>query len=102
MTLENVKTGIGLLEEKKIPLVRPDDYFAEMFKSDKQMKKIKERLVNQQTNIDKFEVRKRRRQDQKFAKKIKAFKEQQKHKQKKKEMQDVDKWRKEIKSREQY
>jgi rRNA-processing protein EBP2 len=37
ITLENVQLALKQLEIEKIPLKRPDDYFAEMYKSDKVM-----------------------------------------------------------------
>lgn len=40
-TLENVKKALSKLEELSIPYKRPDDYFAEMVKTDEHMLKIK-------------------------------------------------------------
>jgi len=70
MTVANVKAGISRLDEHKIQVSRPSDYLVEMIKTDEQMRKVKQRLMAQQTNIDKFEERKRRKTDQKFAKKV--------------------------------
>ena len=70
MTIQNVKAGIQRLDGMKISVARPPDYFVEMVKSDEQMKKVKQKLLKQQNNIEKFEERKRRKQDQKFAKKV--------------------------------
>ena len=68
--MTNVKEGIQRLEELKVPIQRPADYLVEMLKSDEQMRKVKEKLLSQQTNINKGEERKRRKEDQKFAKKV--------------------------------
>ena len=48
MTRENVKKGMEILVQAKIPISRPDDFFAEMIKSDEHMAKVKSRLVQQQ------------------------------------------------------
>lgn len=36
-----------VLVQAGVPIDRPDDYFAEMLKTDEQMKKIKARLMKQ-------------------------------------------------------
>ena len=33
--------AMGILVQAKVPIDRPDDYFAEMLKTDEQMKKVK-------------------------------------------------------------
>jgi len=45
MTRENVKKGMEILVQAKIPISRPDDFFAEMLKSDEHMAKVKSRLL---------------------------------------------------------
>lgn len=37
-----------ILIQSKVPISRPDDFFAEMMKSDEHMKKVKARLLKQQ------------------------------------------------------
>jgi rRNA-processing protein EBP2 len=48
MTRENVKKGMEILIQAKVPISRPDDFFAEMLKTDEHMAKIKSRLIQQQ------------------------------------------------------
>jgi rRNA-processing protein EBP2 len=45
MTRENVKKGMEILVQAKVPISRPDDFFAEMLKSDEHMAKVKSRLL---------------------------------------------------------
>ncbi len=47
LTRENVKKGMQILVQAKIPISRPDDFFAEMLKSDEHMAKVKSRLLQQ-------------------------------------------------------
>jgi rRNA-processing protein EBP2 len=37
-----------ILIQAKVPISRPDDFFAEMLKTDEHMAKIKSRLIQQQ------------------------------------------------------
>ena len=45
MAIRGVEQGEKYSEKCKIPFRRPDDFFAEMVKSDEQMGKIKDRLI---------------------------------------------------------
>lgn len=45
MARENVKKGMEILVQAKVPISRPDDFFAEMLKSDDHMAKVKSRLL---------------------------------------------------------
>jgi rRNA-processing protein EBP2 len=45
LTRENVKKGMEILVQAKIPISRPDDFFAEMLKTDEHMAKVKSRLL---------------------------------------------------------
>ena len=51
MARENVKKGMEILIQAKIPISRPDDFFAEMIKTDDHMGKVKSRLVQQQQKV---------------------------------------------------
>lgn len=54
-TRDNVVQGMRFLIQAKVPIARPDDFLAEMLKSDRQMADIKKRLLMQQTKIKTFE-----------------------------------------------
>mmetsp|Transcript_117860 Transcript_117860/g.164168 ORF Transcript_117860/g.164168 Transcript_117860/m.164168 type:complete len:147 (+) Transcript_117860:208-648(+) len=55
VTRENVMKGMQILVQAKAPISRPDDFLAEMLKSDEHMAKIKSRILKQQTKIKAFE-----------------------------------------------
>jgi len=65
-----------------------------MLKNDEHMKKVRAKLVIQQTSINKFEERKRRTHDKKFAKQIKAHNMQEKHRKKKRALEEIEQWKK--------
>ena len=81
-TRENVKKGMEILVQAKIPISRPDDFFAEMLKTDDQMGRVKNRILKQQKKINNFEEKKQRMENKKFHKAIKAYKQMEKHKEK--------------------
>jgi rRNA-processing protein EBP2 len=70
ISLKNAAKGINKLKEKNQKLNRPDDFFAEMVKSDVQMGKIKKQIVTEQIRIKKFEEKKQKMQNIKFAKAV--------------------------------
>jgi rRNA-processing protein EBP2 len=61
------------LQQSSVSIARPDDYFAEMLKTDVMMAKVKNRLVKQQVKIQNFEERKNRLENKKFAKAVPLF-----------------------------
>jgi len=50
-TRENVMKGMQILVQAKVPISRPDDFFAEMVKDDTHMAKVKSKLLKQQHKI---------------------------------------------------
>lgn len=44
-TRENVMKGMQILVQAKVPISRPDDFFAEMLKDDAHMAKVKSKLL---------------------------------------------------------
>ena len=79
MARENVKKGMEILVQAKIPISRPDDFFAEMLKTDEHMAKVKSRLLQQSKKVASFEEKKQRFENKKFHKAIKAYKQGEKH-----------------------
>lgn len=57
--------------ESKIKINRPEDFFAEMLKSDKMMENIRKKIIDETTHIKKFEERKQKMQNVKFSKAVK-------------------------------
>ena len=90
----------GMIELKKLgeKLNRPDDYFVEMLKSDEQMMKVKKQIINEQQYIKRFEAKKQKMQNIKFAKSIKDFQNKEKSSFKRQTLQGVEKWKKHIKN----
>ena len=79
MTRENVMKGMEILVQAKVPISRPDDFFAEMLKTDHHMSKVKSRLLQQQHKIENFEERRNKLENKKFHKALKAHKQNVKH-----------------------
>jgi rRNA-processing protein EBP2 len=77
---------------------RPDDYFVEMLKSDEQMIKVKKQIINEQQYIKKFEAKKQKMQNIKFAKSIKDFQNKERSSFKRQTLQGVENWKKHIKN----
>ena len=90
----------GMIQLKKLgeKINRPDDYFVEMLKSDEQMLKVKKQIINEQQYIKKFEAKKQKMQNIKFAKSIKDFQNKEKSSFKRQTLQGVEKWKKHIKN----
>ena len=90
----------GMVELKKLgeKLNRPDDYFVEMLKSDEQMTKVKKLIINEQQYIKRFEAKKQKMQNIKFAKSMKDFQNKEKSSFKRQTLEGVEKWKKHIKN----
>ena len=90
----------GMIQLKKLgeKINRPDDYFVEMLKSDEQMVKVKKQIINEQQYIKKFEAKKQKMQNIKFAKSIRDFQNKEKSKFKRQTLQGVENWKKHIKN----
>ncbi|XP_061488621.1 probable rRNA-processing protein EBP2 isoform X2 [Rhineura floridana] len=66
----SVLEALPRLHQLKIPTRRPDDYFAEMAKSDQQMQKIRQKLKSKQEAMEKSERAKQLRALRKYGKKV--------------------------------
>lgn len=90
----------GMIELKKLgeKINRPDDYFVEMLKSDEQMLKVKKQIINEQQYIKRFEAKKQKMQNIKFAKTMKDFQNKERSKFKRDTYEGVEKWKKHIKN----
>jgi len=92
--LDTLKQAKILLQAAKVPITRPDDYFAEMLKSDEHMSKVRKRLLSEQERIKSAEDRRRQRELKTFGKKVQVEREQEKEKRKKSNIESIKKWRK--------
>lgn len=68
--LAAVRVAQGRFERMGVPHARPDDYFAEMLKSDRHMTKVKQRMIQEQTEMQAAEERRKQRANKKFGKQV--------------------------------
>ncbi|XP_054901359.1 probable rRNA-processing protein EBP2 [Poeciliopsis prolifica] len=89
-----VLDALPLLKAHNIATKRPDDYFAEMAKSDQQMQKIRQKLITKQMILERSEKAKKLREQRKFGKKVQTEVIQKRQKEKKAMMSAVKKYQK--------
>jgi rRNA-processing protein EBP2 len=82
-----------MLLQAKVKIGRPDDYFAEMMKSDEHMRKIKAKILKQEEKIKQFEEKKLRLDNKKFHKRIKAFKQETKSRDKRESNKKIEQYK---------
>ena len=58
------------LDRQKVPYLRPDDYYAEMVKSDGHMQRIRDSLLFEEKKMAAFEQRKKNQEQRKFGKQL--------------------------------
>ena len=78
-TRANVQKGMQFLVQSNVPISRPDDFLAEMLKTDEHMARVKSRLLKQQVKMKTFGEKKQRTENKKFHKALKDFKMKAKH-----------------------
>jgi rRNA-processing protein EBP2 len=81
-------------KNEKVPFSRPDDFYAEMVKTDEHMAKVKDRLIFESKKIEAFEKRKTNKEYKLRAKEARANKLMAKAKAKKDHMKAVSDWAK--------
>lgn len=91
--------GMQFLVQSKVPISRPDDFLAEMLKSDGHMAQVKSRLLKQQVKIKTFEEKKQRTENKKFHKALKDFKMKAKHAEKRDNMSKISELKQRIKEK---
>ena len=91
--LAAVKEGLARLDRAGVKHKRPDDYFAEMLKTDMHMKKVRAKLIEQKKGIEQQQERRKIRDMKKFGKQLQIQKTLERAKQKKKELDSIKKWR---------
>ncbi|XP_070491662.1 probable rRNA-processing protein EBP2 homolog [Chironomus tepperi] len=89
-----IKDGIKKLIECGIPTKRPDDYFAEMAKTDEHMQKIRKHLVAKQEGKQRSERVRQLREQKKMAKAVQREAEEKKQANKTKMLKDLKAYRK--------
>ncbi|KAJ4778577.1 rRNA processing protein EBP2 [Rhynchospora pubera] len=92
--LDSTRVALSKFEKLGMPFLRPQDYYAEMVKSDSHMLKIKDKLLFEKKKIEEAEERRKMRENKKIAKQVQAEKLREREKRKKDEIESVKKWRK--------
>jgi rRNA-processing protein EBP2 len=93
-TLAMVRLAKDRLKKDGVAYKRPDDYFAEMLKSDAHMAKVKDKLIYEQKKITAVEERKKSQAHRKVAKELQAEKIKERNQQKKDTLEAVKQWKK--------
>ncbi|XP_076829249.1 putative rRNA-processing protein EBP2 [Brachyhypopomus gauderio] len=89
-----VLEALPKLQKLEIRTKRPDDYFAEMAKTDQHMQKIRKKLIQKEMAMEKSEKAKKLREQRKFGKKVQVEVLQKRQKEKKAMMTAVKKYQK--------
>jgi rRNA-processing protein EBP2 len=84
----------AMYKKLDIPFSRPDDYFAEMLKTDQHMEKIRMKLLEEDKQLKLSEEAKKQRQLKKFGKKVQTEKLLERQKQKKDQLEKIKQLRK--------
>ena len=90
----SVMRGISMLEKANIPWKRPADYYAEMYKSDVQMEKIRSTIVDAKKKVQEIAHRRAMKDQKKFGKEVQAEVLRQRAKHKREMLDKVSEWRK--------
>lgn len=88
-----VLNGIPKLQKLEIPTQRPDDYFAQMVKSEEHMNKMREVLLSKKIKMEMSEKAKKLRMLRKYGKKVQQEVQQSRQAEKKKMLNLVKKYR---------
>lgn len=91
--------GMQFLVQSGVPISRPDDFLAEMYKTDEHMAKVKSRILQQQVKIKTFEEKKQRAENKRFHKALKDFKMKAKHSEKRENMEQINQLKRKIKEK---
>jgi len=73
--LHSVRAAKQLATKHNLPWTRPNDYFAEMVKSDSHMERIRQRLLDESAGIKRSEEKRREREGRKFGKQVQLEKQ---------------------------
>ena len=93
-SLAAVTAARGELERLGVSHRRPADYLAEMLKTDEHMKRVKDRLIEEQTRIKAVEARRRRKESGAFSKAVAAERSRGRAAEKRETLESIKQWRK--------
>ncbi|KAG5466757.1 hypothetical protein LSCM1_00934 [Leishmania martiniquensis] len=93
-TLLSVVRGISLLEDANVPWKRPDDYYAEMYKSDVHMNDVRQAMEASKARIEAQAHRRSMKEQKKYGKEVQAEVLRQRAKYKRDIQESLSDWRK--------
>lgn len=97
--LENTKKALNWCNKNEVRVHRPIDFYAEMFKTDAHMEKVKNKLVAKKDSVIKKERDRINKKQKKFSKQLKHKKNLDAAKEKKNNLAAIDKWKGEIRKK---
>ena len=99
-TLANTVRAIKELEKTNEKIYRPEDFYAEMFKDDEHMQKIRSRLEKKKQEVVDSEQNRKNKQQKKYQKQVKHRKNIDAAKEKNKNLNAIENWKQSIKRKE--
>jgi len=90
--LRNTLVAAGLYSSEGLPYKKPEDFFAEMIKTDEHMELVKGSLLKEKREIDEATVRRKIRTQKKYGKQIQLNVLQQRKKQRDDEKETIKNW----------
>ncbi|EDO46929.1 predicted protein [Nematostella vectensis] len=91
---EAAKLGLLKLQKLRVSTKRPEDYFAEMVKTDDHMQRVRSKLLSRQQAMERSEKAKKQREIKKYGKKVQQEVLEKRQKEKKDMLEAVKKYRK--------
>eukprot|EP00930_Biecheleria_cincta_P066683 TRINITY_DN52900_c0_g1_i1.p1 TRINITY_DN52900_c0_g1~~TRINITY_DN52900_c0_g1_i1.p1 ORF type:complete len:329 (-),score=88.96 TRINITY_DN52900_c0_g1_i1:56-1042(-) len=92
MAAEAAREGYRRLRVMKIPCNRPNDFYAEMMRSDKDMYKVRQQAAEEERRMKIVEQRKKAQAGKKFAKQAKSKKLEARATEKRKTLEQIAEW----------
>mmetsp|Transcript_2396 Transcript_2396/g.4013 ORF Transcript_2396/g.4013 Transcript_2396/m.4013 type:complete len:361 (-) Transcript_2396:378-1460(-) len=92
--LSAAQQAIQRFNDSGQPWLRPQDFYAEMVKTDEHMAKVKEQLMFEQRAIEQSEERRKTRESKQYSKQVQAEKIKERNATKKRQIDEVSKQRK--------
>lgn len=86
--------ALALLDKSGVPYKRPVDFYAESVKPDSHMAKIKQLMINEKKRIEQYEEFRKRKDEKKYARQVKAERTQEKIRMRKDNIEQVKRLRK--------
>ena len=95
--LASAELAVSKLKALGVATRRPDDFYAEMVKSDEHMKRVRAELIFEQTRQETTDERRKAREQKRYGKQVQAEKIKERTLAKKDSIKNLDKWRKQRK-----